>query len=84
MSDIKNNNEAPFASDVERAPFATTYESIIASMNPHRLADLGVKLVVVNSSELFWVTSTGQLYAFGDRQAALSAELSWLLSEPRN
>lgn len=69
-------------SDVMEAPSSTIYAAIMASMTPEKLADLGVKLIYVNNSDLFWVTSVGQLYPFSNRAQAVEAEYTWLLSNP--
>ena len=68
-------------SDVEAAPPATIYDVVMANMTPDTLADLGVKLISVNNSELYWVTSAGQLYGFNARAQALAAERAWLGSK---
>ena len=67
---------------VENAKPATVYAVKMARMTPQELASLGVQLISVNNSELFWVTSIGQLYAFNNKQAALEAEYAWLMSKP--
>lgn len=67
---------------VEQAPPATIYEAKMRTMTPKELATMGVQLISVNNSELFWVTSVGQLYSFSNKQAALEAEYSWLMSKP--
>lgn len=58
----------------------TVYQAKLDNMTPQEMADIGVNLVTVNNSELFWLTSTGQLYLFGDRQSAVDAEYNWLMS----
>ena len=67
---------------VEQAPPSTIYEVVTAGMTPQKLANLGVKLISVNSRELFWVTSIGQLYEFNAYDLAVQAEYSWLMSKP--
>jgi hypothetical protein len=84
MIDIEHISDEPTKDDVMQAPPPTVYAAIIASMTPQALANLGVKLISVNSTELYWVTSVGQLFAFNNRQAALQAEYDWLMSEPKN
>lgn len=59
----------------------TVYDAIMASMTPQMMANLGVKLIYVNNSELFWVTSTGQLFKFTAHKQALEAEYAWLMSK---
>ena len=66
----------------EPAPPSNVYQVLMGRMTPQQLATLGVQLVQVNGSELFWMTSVGQLYAFNNKQAALEAEYSWLMSKP--
>ena len=65
----------------EEPSIPTVYEVCMANMTPQTLANLGVKLISVNGSDLFWVTSTGQLYAFNAHKMAIEAELAWLLSK---
>ena len=67
---------------VEQASPATVYEVVMSTMTPQKLANLGVKLVSVNSRELYWVTSVGQLYEFNAYDIAVQAEYNWLMSEP--
>ena len=61
-------------------PQLTVYDTIMANMTPQQFANTSVKLVSVNSTELFWLTSIGQLYNFNNRAAAVEAELEWLMS----
>ncbi len=42
----------------------TNFEKIMQEMNPETMANLRVKQIIVNNSEPFYVTSTGQLYTF--------------------
>lgn len=67
---------------VKQAPPSNIYQVLMARMTPEQLATLGVQLVQVNSTDLFWMTSVGQLYAFNNKQAALEAEYEWLMSKP--
>ena len=67
---------------VEQAPPSTVYHVLMARMTPQHMANINVQLVQVNSSELFWMTSVGQLYPFNNKQAALEAEYAWLMSSP--
>ena len=69
--------------DTMAMPPKTVYEITMARMTPEIMANMGVKLISVNSSELFWVTSTGQLYGFAERRKAIEAEYNWLMSEPK-
>lgn len=58
----------------------TNYEKIMQEMNPETLANLRVKQIIVNNAEPFYVTSSGQLYAFNDLRSAVIAEYNWLIS----
>ena len=66
----------------EPAPPSTVYQVLMARMTPEQLTGLGVRLIQVNGSELFWMTSIGQLYPFSNKQVALEAEYAWLMSAP--
>jgi hypothetical protein len=79
---IADNKKKVVAEAVEQAPPSTVFHVMMAKMTMGDLANLGVKLISVNNSELFWVTSIGQLYAFNDRNSALEAEYKWLNSTP--
>ena len=70
-------------SDVMDAGPSTIYEVVMANITIDKLADMGVRLIYVNNSDLFWVTSAGQLYAFNDRIHAVEAERNWLASSVR-
>ncbi len=70
-------------SDVMDAGPSTIYGVVMANMTIDKLADMGVRLIYVNNSDLFWVTSAGQLYAFNDRIHAVEAERNWLASSVR-
>ena len=63
---------------------STVYEVIMTNMNPAKFAKYGVRLVLVNSKDLHWVTSIGQLYDFSAYDKALQAEYDWLTSETNN
>lgn len=82
----KKNQEKKVTTDidagVEQAPPSTIYHAKMATMTPIIMASMGVQLIQVNGEELFWVTSTGQLYSFNAKQAALEAEYTWLMSKP--
>ena len=67
---------------VEQAPPSNIYQLLMDRMTPQQLATLGVQLVQVNSTDLFWMTSVGHLYNFNNKQAALEAEYAWLMSAP--
>ena len=67
-------------SDIAAAEPRFVYDVIMANMTVEKLADMGVRLIYVNNSDLFWVTSGGQLYPFNDRAHAVEAEYNWLRS----
>lgn len=67
---------------VEQAPPSTVYQVLMSRMTPEQLASISVQLIQVNGSELFWMTSVGQLYAFNNKKAAFEAEYAWLMSSP--
>lgn len=58
----------------------TNFEKIMQEMNPETMANLRVKQIIVNNSEPFYVTSTGQLYTFDNLRGAVIAEYNWLIS----
>ena len=58
----------------------TNFEKIVQEMNPETMANLRVKQIIVNNSEPFYVTSTGQLYTFDNLRGAVIAEYNWLIS----
>lgn len=68
------------ASETVAAEPSSIYDVVMANMTIDKLADMGVRLIYVNNSDIFWVTSTGQLYAFNDRAHAVEAEYNWLAS----
>lgn len=81
-SKTKKEEEPINVADVAPAPPSTVYHLLMARMTPEQLASMGVQLIQVNGSELFWMTSVGQLYTFNNKQAALEAEYAWLMSAP--
>lgn len=78
---IEDNKVKPEAA-CEASPPQTVYALKMAKMTMEEMATMGVQLITVNSSELFWVTSVGQLYPFDSRQKAIEAEYVWLNSKP--
>lgn len=58
------------------------YETLKNSMTVERMAEMGVRLVSLNNRELYYMTSTGQLYTMGDYNAALQHEYNWLMHDP--
>ena len=79
---VAENKKKITTEAVEQAPPSNVYQIVMARMTPEELTNLGVKLISVNNSELFWVKSVGQLYPFNDKQSALTAEYQWLTSAP--
>lgn len=75
--EIRDNKRA---SDITAAEPRFVYDVVMANMTVDKLADMGVRLIYVNNSDLFWVTSGGQLYQFNDRAHAVEAEYNWLRS----
>lgn len=59
----------------------TRFEKILRTMTLEELIDLNVKLITVNDHQLFWVTSSGQLFNYHDRESALSYEYAYLTQE---
>ena len=57
----------------------TNYNTILTSMTPEKMAELGVKLIHVNNRELYYVTSSGQLFNIADYDRALIHEYNWLM-----
>ena len=58
------------------------YENLKASMTVETMAELGVRLVSLNNRELYYMTSTGQLYTMNNYEAALQHEYNWLMHDP--
>lgn len=56
----------------------SNYELIMENMTPERMAELGVKLVNVDNRQLFYLTSSGQLFNVNDYQMAVNHEYMWL------
>lgn len=50
-------------------------------MNIDKLARINVHMVIVNQSEPFYVTSTGQMFPFDRLEDAIAFEYQWLNSE---
>lgn len=77
---IRDDNRT---SNIAEAEPRFIYDVVMANMTVDKLADMGVRLIYVNNSDLFWVTSGGQLYPFNDRASAITAEYDWLTSAVR-
>lgn len=59
----------------------TNYDAMMKEMTIEKLALKNVQLVIVNGQELFYVTTTGQLFNFKDRKAAIEFEMRYLCTE---
>lgn len=59
----------------------TNYEKVMKEMTVERMAEVNVKLVTVNSRNLFYMTSTGQLFLPEQYEAAVRYEYAWLLRD---
>ena len=58
------------------------YETLMNTMTPERMAELNVKLVTVNNRDLYYLTSTGQLYLTSQYEDAVRHEYNWLIHDP--
>lgn len=64
------------------------YDKIMKEMTPERFAQIGVKPAVINGNEVFYMSSSGQLFPFTNEglQRAVNFEYRWLMiddeSEP--
>lgn len=56
----------------------TNYDAMMKDMTIEKLAIKNVQLVIVNGQEPFYVTTTGQLFNFNDRKAAIEFEMRYL------
>ena len=56
----------------------TNYDAMMKEMTIEKLAIKNVQLVIVNGQEPFYVTTTGQLFNFNDRKAAIEFEMRFL------
>lgn len=59
----------------------TNYDAMMKEMTIEKLAMKNVQLVIVNGQEPFYVTTTGQLFNFNDRKAAIEFEMRYLSME---
>lgn len=57
------------------------YDKIMEEMTPEQLATQRVKLVILNQSEPFYMTSRGQLYPFNNLNSAIIDEFNYLISD---
>lgn len=58
------------------------YDTIMTAMTVERMAELRVKLISVNGRELYYVTSSGQLYNMSEYNQAIQHEYNWLMYDP--
>ena len=79
--DCNDTAEIPVG-DVRQAPPSTVYEAIMRTMTAEQFAVMGVQMVQINGEQLFWMTSTGQLFPFSAKLKAIEAEYAWLMSKP--
>ena len=59
----------------------TNYSKLLADMTPEKLAQLNVHMIIVNQSQPFYMTSTGQLFDFNHLADAVKYEYTWLTKE---
>ncbi len=59
----------------------TNYETLMSNMSPETLADLLVKVVLINNECIYYVTSTGQLFPMDKHIDALQYEYNWLMTK---
>ena len=59
----------------------TNYSKLLANMTPEKLAQLNVHMIIVNQSQPFYMTSTGQLFDFNHLADAVKYEYNWLTKE---
>lgn len=58
------------------------YDRIMQDMTPERMAEVNVKLVTVNNTNLFYMTSSGQLFNTNQYNDAVRYEYNWLMNDP--
>ena len=59
----------------------TVFEKIKEDMTIETLAEMGVRLVSVNNQQLYYLTSSGQMFAYSRYNEALNHEFQWLSQE---
>ena len=61
----------------------TVYEKTIKEMTPEKFAVVSVKPAVLNGTEMFYVTSSGQLFPFNQEglQSAVNYQYQLLMQE---
>ena len=58
------------------------YDAIMQTMTPEKMAEMNVKLVTVNNTNLFYMTSSGQLFNTNQYNDAVVYEYNWLTNDP--
>ena len=59
----------------------TVFERIRDNITIDAMAELGVKLISVNNKQLYYLTSSGQLFDYTRYGEALNHEYQWLAQE---
>ena len=76
-----NDGESDTSYDVKEEPLIeNNYENIVNNMTIEDLTNRNVSLVNVNNMQLFWVTSSGQLFPYENYHNAIAYEIEWLNS----
>ena len=57
------------------------YDKIMEEMTPEIMANQRVKMVIVNQSEPFYMTSRGQLYSINNLHSAVVDEFNYLITD---
>lgn len=58
------------------------YDAVMKQMTPAALAEVNVKLVIVDNRRLFYMTSSGQLFNQNEYEKAVQHEYNWLMYDP--
>lgn len=74
-----NATKAMCTEGCEDAREYTNYDYIMMGMSPENLANMNVQLVLLNMDEMWWKTSTGQLFPFYHKDDAIQYELDFLM-----
>lgn len=56
----------------------TNYDKIMKEMTIEQMANLRVRMIIVNSAEPFYMTSTGQLFSYNNLNEAVKYEYRYL------
>lgn len=59
----------------------TVFENLMKNMTPETMAELGTKLVNVDNRQLYYLTSSGQMFAYTRYNEALNHEYRWLMQQ---